>query len=161
VSPALIAGFADPASGLAGIGWRRGAESGGLLALAGRDPAPAAAAFEEDADRVVLRLEADGATAEAELAQDVTAPEDGRSEPAVRISRCAAAVRSAEGEPTECLGHATRWADDPLAGLGSLRHLAVPHGSALAIVIAGIGSALVVRHRVDHLDLVAVLKTRE
>ncbi|MFZ5875641.1 MAG: ABC transporter permease [Nitrospirota bacterium] len=33
--------------------------------------------------------------------------------------------------------------------------------SALAIVIAGIASALVVRHRVDHLDLVAVLKTRE
>jgi putative ABC transport system permease protein len=33
--------------------------------------------------------------------------------------------------------------------------------AALAIVIAGIASALVVRHRVDHLDLVAVLKTRE
>jgi putative ABC transport system permease protein len=33
--------------------------------------------------------------------------------------------------------------------------------AALAIVVAGIGSALVVRHRVDHLDLVAVLKTRE
>jgi putative ABC transport system permease protein len=33
--------------------------------------------------------------------------------------------------------------------------------ASLAIVIAGIASALVVRHRVDHLDLVAVLKTRE
>jgi putative ABC transport system permease protein len=33
--------------------------------------------------------------------------------------------------------------------------------AALAILIAGIASALVVRHRVDHLDLVAVLKTRE
>lgn len=33
--------------------------------------------------------------------------------------------------------------------------------AALAILIAGVASALVVRHRVDHLDLVAVLKTRE
>jgi putative ABC transport system permease protein len=33
--------------------------------------------------------------------------------------------------------------------------------SALAIVISGVVSALIVRHRVDHLDLVAVLKTRE
>jgi len=33
--------------------------------------------------------------------------------------------------------------------------------SALAILIAGAVSALIVRHRVDHLDLVAVLKTRE
>lgn len=33
--------------------------------------------------------------------------------------------------------------------------------AALAIVIAGVASALIVRHRVDHLDLVAVLKTRE
>jgi putative ABC transport system permease protein len=33
--------------------------------------------------------------------------------------------------------------------------------AALAILISGIASALVVRHRVDHLDLVAVLKTRE
>jgi putative ABC transport system permease protein len=33
--------------------------------------------------------------------------------------------------------------------------------SALAIVISGVASALIVRHRVDHLDLVAVLKTRE
>jgi len=33
--------------------------------------------------------------------------------------------------------------------------------AALAILIAGVASALIVRHRVDHLDLVAVLKTRE
>ncbi|MDP2962986.1 MAG: FtsX-like permease family protein, partial [Sulfurimicrobium sp.] len=33
--------------------------------------------------------------------------------------------------------------------------------SALAILISGVVSALIVRHRVDHLDLVAVLKTRE
>jgi len=33
--------------------------------------------------------------------------------------------------------------------------------AALAILTAGVASALVVRHRVDHLDLVAVLKTRE
>ena len=29
------------------------------------------------------------------------------------------------------------------------------------VVAAGIVSALIVRHRIDHLDLVAVLKTRE
>jgi putative ABC transport system permease protein len=33
--------------------------------------------------------------------------------------------------------------------------------AALATLLAGIGSALIVRHRVDRLDLVAVLKTRE
>ncbi|MEN6586656.1 MAG: ABC transporter permease [Sulfuricella sp.] len=33
--------------------------------------------------------------------------------------------------------------------------------AALAILISGVASALIVRHRVDHLDLVAVLKTRE
>ena len=33
--------------------------------------------------------------------------------------------------------------------------------SALAIAVSGVASALIVRHRVDHLDLVAVLKTRE
>lgn len=33
--------------------------------------------------------------------------------------------------------------------------------SALAILISGVASALIVRHRVDRLDLVAVLKTRE
>lgn len=33
--------------------------------------------------------------------------------------------------------------------------------AALAILAAGVASALIVRHRIDHLDLVAVLKTRE
>jgi putative ABC transport system permease protein len=33
--------------------------------------------------------------------------------------------------------------------------------SALVVVVAAAGSALVVRHRIDHLDLVRVLKTRE
>ena len=33
--------------------------------------------------------------------------------------------------------------------------------AALATLAAGAVSALIVRHRVDHLDLVAVLKTRE
>ena len=33
--------------------------------------------------------------------------------------------------------------------------------AALATLAAGIASALIVRHRIDHLDLVAVLKTRE
>ncbi|HZR45962.1 MAG TPA: FtsX-like permease family protein, partial [Candidatus Manganitrophaceae bacterium] len=33
--------------------------------------------------------------------------------------------------------------------------------AALAILVAGIASALIVRHRIDHLDLVGVLKTRE
>ncbi|NOT53629.1 MAG: FtsX-like permease family protein [Deltaproteobacteria bacterium] len=33
--------------------------------------------------------------------------------------------------------------------------------AALVILLAGVGSALIVRHRIDHLDLVSVLKTRE
>ena len=33
--------------------------------------------------------------------------------------------------------------------------------AALCVLVAGIGSALVVRRRVDRLDMVAVLKTRE
>lgn len=33
--------------------------------------------------------------------------------------------------------------------------------AALTVLAAGIASALIVRHRIDHLDLVAVLKTRE
>jgi putative ABC transport system permease protein len=33
--------------------------------------------------------------------------------------------------------------------------------SALVILLAGVGSALIVRHRIDQLDLVSVLKTRE
>jgi putative ABC transport system permease protein len=33
--------------------------------------------------------------------------------------------------------------------------------SALAVLVATVISALVVRHRVDHLDLVEVLKARE
>jgi putative ABC transport system permease protein len=33
--------------------------------------------------------------------------------------------------------------------------------AALTVVAAGVASALIVRHRIDHLDLVAVLKTRE
>lgn len=33
--------------------------------------------------------------------------------------------------------------------------------AAVAILLAGVVSALIVRHRIDHLDLVAVLKTRE
>jgi putative ABC transport system permease protein len=40
----------------------------------------------------------------------------------------------------------------------------LPHTYAyagLTVVAAGLASALIVRHRIDHLDLVAVLKTRE
>jgi putative ABC transport system permease protein len=33
--------------------------------------------------------------------------------------------------------------------------------AAVTTVVAGVVSALIVRHRIDHLDLVAVLKTRE
>jgi putative ABC transport system permease protein len=33
--------------------------------------------------------------------------------------------------------------------------------AAIAVVVAGAGSALVVRRRIDRLDLVAALKTRE
>jgi putative ABC transport system permease protein len=33
--------------------------------------------------------------------------------------------------------------------------------AALAVVMAGLASALVVRRQIDHLDMVAVLKTRE
>jgi putative ABC transport system permease protein len=33
--------------------------------------------------------------------------------------------------------------------------------AAIAVVAAGVGSALVVRRRIDRLDMVAALKTRE
>jgi putative ABC transport system permease protein len=33
--------------------------------------------------------------------------------------------------------------------------------AAVAVLVAGVVSALIVRHRIDHLDLVAVLKTQE
>lgn len=151
----LVCGFWDEADRLAGLGWRLGGEQGGVVLREGSvtaadgaeiavaaEVAVAAADGAETADgeeSLRLELSAGEERIEAELRPRGRSPANGDG---VSTVACEATVRVAgRRRVVRCAGYATRWASDPLAGTGVLRHLALPAPDGGALVVLARGAA--------------------
>lgn len=132
----LVCGFWDEATGLAGLGWKLGNAEGGLLMREGR-ATPAAASISAEDEALRLELASEAGDARAELIPDpAVAKLDLERAAEAESAPCAATVQ-VDGRSLRCRGHLTRWREDPLAGAGILRHLALPAaGGSLLIVLA-------------------------
>ncbi len=144
---ALVCGFSDLASGIGGIAWRLGTEGGLMLGDDGVHEAQIELSGDKDA--VELRLSSSAGEAEARLS-----PRTGRlalqaaegSAPGGRLDAavCAAEVKPAgKGRALRCFGHLSSWAEDPSAGAGAFRHLAIERsdGSLLLVIARGEGGS--------------------
>ena len=143
---ALVCGFSDVAAGLGGLAWRLGEEGGLAMSDAGIHPARVEISASEES--IELRLSSDAGETAARLA-----PRPGRLtlETAAGVEppggRLEAAICAAEVEPAgqsrtlSCFGHMSSWAEDPSAGAGTFRHLAIERsdGSLLLLVARGDG----------------------
>lgn len=145
-APALVCGFWDDATELGGVAWALDGASGGLLARDG-GASPATAKLVEAANSVTMRLDADGNEGcDVELAPHASEPrlEGAGGEPPAEgptAAICGATVRmNKAGEALECFGHLTRWGASPLAGLASIRHLAIPAPQGALLVVTGGGA---------------------
>jgi hypothetical protein len=122
----LICGFADAASGLAGLAWELGEPAAALLE---RDEVRSGSfALEEGGDAATLAITAGDQVMEAVLAPgiDPVLLEPEGAGVLLTVTPCAAEVRPQGGaETVECNGHITRWIRDPLEGAATFRHLTV------------------------------------
>jgi hypothetical protein len=142
-SAALVCGFWDEASGLAGLGWRLG-ESGGLLWREG-ELQVAEADIDSGGDSVAFRLDAGGASYEAELTPhpaEAKLEAAGSAPPGSPVAAaCGVVVRGGgdKGRAVQGHGHLTRWGRNPIEGAGVLRHLALPaaEGALLLALASG------------------------
>ena len=143
----LVCGFADEGTGLGGVAWRSGDAGGGLLANGGAVEEASAQLTPQDDGSVQLTLDAGesrctvllspkaGATA---LADGDARPPAG--EPSAAICRARVELSGAGPKRSlECLGHLTRWDEDPLPGAELVRHLAIPAPDGGLLVLVGRG----------------------
>ncbi|MSO41905.1 MAG: hypothetical protein EXQ70_08470 [Solirubrobacterales bacterium] len=147
---AIVAGFADPASGICALGWQLGETRGGLL-LAGGEVEGAEVELGDSGDEVTLALSAPGASCEATLTPSegslTVIGSDGAS-PAFNsldVVACAVGGSLVRGDAhgLECRGHITRWRSSPEAIPATTRHLAMTseEGAVMVVVAAGPAAA--------------------
>lgn len=138
---AAVCGFWDQASGSAGLGWSLGGSEGGVLLADGELSAANAELEVAQNGSASLRLEGDGGSAEAALSSGpAPAPLEAEAAPDAaampgqpHASVCEASVNFG-GQSSSCTGHLTTWSEDPLAGAGILRHLALPAADGALLV---------------------------
>ncbi|MDP9189271.1 MAG: hypothetical protein M3O25_08480 [Actinomycetota bacterium] len=139
---ALVFGFSDEATQLAGVAWSIAGESGALVVKDGELGASGAeVAYEQGKPRARVKLGT--VSCEAELSPSTSELPlrriDGATlsgEPAAAI--CTAAIRLSgpgSGRDLDCAGHLTRWSADPTRGVGLLRHLTIPTSAEGLIVL--------------------------
>ena len=136
MSDAIVCGFWDAESGLAGIAWALAGASGCVLRRPDETPEVAAAAIAGD-DEPAVRIEAGGETVEAKLKpRSKPSPLPGFEAEAALVR---AAVKGGAVRKAKCEGYVIRWAADPTEAAGLLRHLALP--AAEDSVLIAISSA--------------------
>jgi hypothetical protein len=140
----LVCGFFDLAGGLGGLAWELGSRGG--LVLSADEVRPAEVEISEGEGKTEIGL----ATAEGKLEATLTprvAPVNPKrpDQPAppggeLQAALCSAAIGGpAAGRSRQCSGHLSRWPQDPSAGTGAFRHLAVeaPEGALILVVSVG------------------------
>jgi hypothetical protein len=132
MSDAVVCGFWDTESGLAGLGWSLAGSAGGLVLRDGAVIPASDVDASADGSSPALRLSAPDESFEVELK-----PRSGPSAlpgAEAEAATCQARVRVDGGRRQKCEGHLTRWAGDPTASAGVFRHLAVPSADGALLV---------------------------
>jgi hypothetical protein len=139
VAQAFVCGFGDAATGIGGLAWDLG-EPGALL-LSGGDAQAATFALEEGGDAATLEISAVDATLEATLSPRTTelALGGGSGLGATVVVYSADVVPRGGSQAFRCEGQISRWGEDPLAGPGTFRHLAIDAGEESLLVAEGRG----------------------
>jgi hypothetical protein len=124
---AMVCGFWDEKTNLAGLAWDLGDGASGLLARGGEVESGAA---EIDAPSAGAELSiVAGAGCQASLTPRAVELGLNGSDPAeggASFAVCDAEVRVEGARPVRCLGHISRWRERPTEGAALLRHLAIP-----------------------------------
>jgi hypothetical protein len=138
MSEALVCGFVDEATQVAGLAWTLSGESGGLIAREGATQS-AEATVDADGDTVRVTLEAGELNCEAELAPRTAANALAAPGGEQATAICSANLELSGGGPDrsiECGGYTVRWESSPTQGAGLLRQLAIPAADGNLIVLA-------------------------
>src|SRR5262245_35427875 len=122
----FVCGFGDPSTGIGGLAWDFG-EPGAVL-LDDGEARPATFALEEGGDALALQLTGGEVTLGATLSPRTAelALEDGAG--LIAVVCVAEAGRKGDSEAVHCPGQISRWGPSPVAGAGTLRHLAIDAG---------------------------------
>jgi hypothetical protein len=139
---AIVCGFGDVSAGLGGLAWDLGEP--GAVVLSDGEAQPASFAMEEGGDAATIEIEAPGVTLEATLvphtAELPLADLEGRDPHGLRVSVCAAEVRSSGSDQTvPCSGFIARWSADPLEGAATFRHLAIERSGESFLILTATG----------------------
>lgn len=130
----IVCGFADPAGVVAGVAWRLGEESGGVL-LAGDAVSAAEVELETGDSDLNAGFSAGDASAELSMPWRVGDPDGGPSR-GVAEGRVEFQLHGKK-RSLNCPAHAVGWATDPRQGAELVRHLAIPHGDdGLLLLVA-------------------------
>jgi hypothetical protein len=141
-SQALVCGFADEASQVAGLAWALPGDSGGLIAREGATGG-AEAQIEDAGESVKVALDAGELSCDAELSpraavKTLTGPDGEQATSAPEAAICSAKVNVAGAGSIECSGYLVRWAASPTDGAELLRQLAIPAADGSLILLASL-----------------------
>jgi hypothetical protein len=139
---AMVCGFGDVASGLAGLAWELGDPAAALLE--GGAVRQGSFALEEGGDAATLAINAGDSVFEAVLSPEIDparlelAAGDGTP---LTVTPCRAEARPEGGARTvQGRGHISRWSGDPLEGAGTFRHLTVEAADGALLVATARGA---------------------
>ena len=139
---AVVCGFSDPATEIAGLAWSLDGAEGGLLLAAG-EVHPAAARITPGDAATEVSLESPIASCEAELRPQsgpvpLASPDGPQGAEAALAAASFELSKGGASGSKQCEGHLTRWAESPTAGASVLRHLALHalDGSLLLVLAA-------------------------
>jgi hypothetical protein len=139
---AILCGFADVPSGLAGLAWELGEPAAALLE--GGEVQQGSFALEEGGNAATLAISAGDSVFEAVLSPEIDPallePSSGEATQ-LSVIPCRAEVRPEGGAPTlQCSGHISRWGGDPLQGAGTFRHLTIEAADGALLVASARGA---------------------
>lgn len=142
---AVVCGFGDLESGVAGLAWSLSG-GGGVLLNDGKFSA-GGAAITSDRERARVELTVDGQSVEVGLAPRGDSVTGDGGAGSAEAAACMATVRRAgSGQSISCPGHATRWSSDPLEGAGVFRHLAIEAAEGALLIVTARGEPGAVGH---------------
>jgi hypothetical protein len=145
---ALVCGFSDEESQVAGLAWSIGGEQGAVIACGGQVGGPEAS-IEADGEGAHVSVHAGILRCEAKLTEMTAAELGGEGGAPASAALCSAAVSfTDQGEEIEvgCTGHLSRWRTDPLADAALLRHVTAPAMDGTLILLTSLRPAGAAEH---------------
>jgi hypothetical protein len=141
---ALVCGFSDLASGLAGLAWSL--ESRGGLLLRDDEVREANPEITRDGAATRVKLSSEAGEAEATIAPRTgsldLATAEGSPPPGggLEASLCTATLKPAgEDRTLQCFGHLSRWEQNPVGEEATFRHLAIESSDGFLLLVVALG----------------------